>query len=82
MGVHLKSVAIKNSNINKNKLSNEIKLMHQIRLWEQEHYSNKELNKLRTLIKLKYVPTKKIENIAKKYCRFPEVTWEKLQKYI
>jgi len=21
-------------------------------------------------------------NIAKKYCRFPEVTWKKLQKYI
>ena len=74
--------AIKSGKITKNKLSNEIKLMHQIRLWEQEHYSNKELNKLRTLIKLKYVPTKKIENIAKKYCRFPEVTWEKLQKYI
>ncbi|MCX6791971.1 MAG: radical SAM protein [Candidatus Gottesmanbacteria bacterium] len=74
--------AIKNSNIDKNKLSNEIKLMHQIRLWEQEHYSDEELSQLQSLIKLVSAPTKKIGSITKKYGRFPMVTWKKLQRYV
>lgn len=69
---------IKNSKNDEDEVDKDLIYIRQVRLWEQEHYSDVELNKLLSILKDDYYDMNNIEKLVIQYGRFGRKTFDKL----